>query len=737
MNRSKMEGQPTKGKRRLLTGLPAMILVLSVLVCAGVMMWYVAPLGQNMKPGDIASRDMVAPFDIVDTEGTQRLKEAARAVVADVYVPDQAITAECSEKAASFFDSLGRLQVDAERMRGQMIEASPRKSVLREYETGVLTSDEWREVLGYQGMERLHKPIENYASTNSICSILAMPEGEYREWLREFSTAYDQLLRKGIPENQIKTVRADFLKQAQAFTPVYLDDLIRNFADQLIQPTMVYDESATQGSVDEALRRITTQYIMAGEPIVEKGHSLTQTQYEWLKETGSILPAEQIALRWGAVALFYGVLGFFVVRMLLYNFQHIKATRRHYFLFFILIMMTLGFSFFMQEWNVGFSMGFFCVLLMTQLFNPVIAILAMFLLSPVLSVMTGGVGVFDYAMVAQALLVNMMIALSGVEMTRCSKRRSSLMVAGIGAGLCGSIIYILVGIMRSQSYSTILRASFWTLMGAAGGAILGLGVLPVFESVFDIATPTRLLELSDPKSKLLQRLMREAPGTYHHSMMVATLAETCASAIEANIQLLRVGAYYHDIGKLERPYYFSENQSGENPHDDLDPWMSVSIIRAHVIDGVNLLKKEKFPAAVINLVQQYHGTRIIGAFYAKAVKESGNPELPDDDFRYDGPIPQTKESAILMIVDSVEAAVRAMNIQEEDKISELYDKIVLGAYQDRQLEDTPLTFEELEKMRQCILYVYQGERHQRVQYPDVEELKKELHDKEQLSPKSY
>ena len=700
-------------------------------------MWYIAPLGRNVVIGDIAERDMIAPFDVVDTEATQRLKEAARSVVADVYVPDQDITAQCSEKAASFFDALGRLQADAEKMRSEIIEASPRRSVLREYETGALTSDEWKEVLGYQGIERLHQPIGDYASQESIYSMLAMPEKDYRAWLRELSTSYYQLLRKGIPENQLKGIREDFLKQAQSFTPVYLDRVISNFAEKLIQPTMVYDESATQGTVDEALRRITTQYITAGEPIVEKGSVVTQAQYELLKETGNILPNEQIAMRWGAVALFYGVLGFLIIRMLYDRFQRTKAPSRHYFLFSIIITITIALSFFMKEWDVGFNTILFCVLLMTQLFHPMIAILAILLLSPVLSVMTGGVGVFDYSMVAQALLANMLIGLAGIEMTRRSKRRSGLMAAGIGAGLCGSIVYILIGIMRSQSYMTILTMSFWTLMGSVGGSILGLGILPVFESVFDIATPTRLLELSDPKSELLQRLMREAPGTYHHSMMVATLAETCASAMKANVQLLRVGAYYHDIGKLERPYYFSENQSEENPHDLLDPWMSAAIIRAHVTDGVSILKKEKFPAAVVNLVQQYHGARIMGAFYAKAVKESGDPNLPTADFRYDGPIPQTKESAILMIVDSIEAAIRAMNIQAETEISELYDKIVLGAYQDRQLDDTPLTFEELEKMRRCILHVYQGERHQRVRYPDVEELKKELYDKEQLSKEPY
>lgn len=197
--------------------------------------------------------------------------------------------------------------------------------------------------------------------------------------------------------------------------------------------------------------------------------------------------------------------------------------------------------------------------------------------------------------------------------------------------------------------------------GAVVSAVLCVGLQPILETAFNLVTPSKLIELSNPNQPLLRRLMIETPGTYHHSMVVANLAEAAAEAVGANALLARVGAYYHDIGKLIRPMYFKENQMGENPHDKTDPRVSTAILTEHTRDGVELARKHRLPEPIIDMIRQHHGDTPVMYFYAKAVKMLGEENVDIRDFRYDGPKPQTAEAAILMLSDTVEAAVRSMS----------------------------------------------------------------------------
>lgn len=700
----------------------------ALLACMLIMMWYIAPIGRNFNVGDTASRDLIAPYDVIDKQATEKLQAAAKLTVQDVYLRDETMTREYEKKAMKIFDYLDRLPEDARKMGGQIIDASARNSLLREYDYRLdsLTSDEWAQLLGENGSNRLRQPIEEYLSETELYAMLSMPRAQYREWIRELSIAYDKLLRQGIQESSIEVSRDSFLKDLKPFTPIYLDGILDQIATHLILPNMFYSADATKAVVDTISRNTATQYIIAGEPIVKKGMSITTDQHDILKEIGYISSPQEMFGQWGAIILFYLVLGIPILSILSMIARKQNITFRCCLLFSIIISSTLLLSLLMQEWNIGFHTIFFCMLLLTQLLSPSVSLMGMLLLMPTVSVMSGGIGVFDYSLVMQSMLVTLVSGLVGIALVRFSKRRSTLIFAGLCSGISCSVVYLMIGMMKGNTLWSIGTASFWAILGGMFGAILGIGLLPLLESIFDIATPTRLLELCDPNSPLLQRLMIEAPGTYHHSIMVANLSEACASAAGANVSLIRVAAYYHDIGKLENPLYFSENQYGENLHDAMDPWQSAAIIRAHVTDGVSILKNEKFPSAVIDIVSEYHGTRVMGAFYGKAVLESKDPNLSDMEFRYSGPTPRSMESAILMVVDSLEAAVRAMRLVDPDEISKMLDKIVSAVFEDNQLKDSPLSFEQVEKMRRCILRVFHGETHKRVQYPDISALKKEL-----------
>jgi len=249
-------------------------------------------------------------------------------------------------------------------------------------------------------------------------------------------------------------------------------------------------------------------------------------------------------------------------------------------------------------------------------------------------------------------------------------------------------------------------------------SILTIGLLPFFEATFGILSTIKLIELSNPNHPLLRKILTETPGTYHHSVMVANLAEAASEAIGANGLLARVGCYYHDIGKTKRPQFFIENQMNiENPHDKLQPVTSKNIIFAHVTDGVKILSKNKMPKEIIDIAEQHHGSSLLKFFYHKA-KESGE-DVKEEDYRYPGPKPQTKEAAIISVADSVEAAVRSMKQPTKEKIAALVKSIVRDRINDQQFSECDITLKELDIIEQTLCQTLNGIFHSRIEYPDA------------------
>jgi hypothetical protein len=260
------------------------------------------------------------------------------------------------------------------------------------------------------------------------------------------------------------------------------------------------------------------------------------------------------------------------------------------------------------------------------------------------------------------------------------------------------------------------------LSGVANGGLsasLALGGLFLVGPLFDIATTMRLIELSRPDHPLLQRLLREAPATYHHSLMVANLAEQAAERIGADALLTRVGAYYHDVGKISRPYFFTENQAkGVNPHDRLDPQTSAEVIIDHVKDGLELARHYRLPRRVRAFIPEHHGTNWVSFFYNKAVQSVGDAALVDEsDFRHRGPRPQSRETALVMLADSCEATVRAMRPTSADEVAEIVNRIIDQRVRDGQLGECDLTLRDLQIIRDTFISALKGVFHPRIQYP--------------------
>ncbi len=280
------------------------------------------------------------------------------------------------------------------------------------------------------------------------------------------------------------------------------------------------------------------------------------------------------------------------------------------------------------------------------------------------------------------------------------------------------IVAIVLGLLRGWSPMEMAVASGWGGVAAVASAFAAMGFLPLFEGFTKITTDQTLLELADVNRPLLRRLSMEAPGTYAHSISVANLAEAAAGAIDADALLTRVGVYYHDVGKMERPHYFIENQpSGRNPHDKLKPATSAQVIRNHVIEGLRMADDAKLPDSVKAFVAEHHGTQSISFFYDRAREADPDAELDPKDFCYPGPRPQSRETAILMLADSVESAARVLPDPTPESIRELVDRIVRGKMDAGQLDETPLTLGELTRIKEQFASVLTGMYHQRIDYP--------------------
>jgi putative nucleotidyltransferase with HDIG domain len=350
-------------------------------------------------------------------------------------------------------------------------------------------------------------------------------------------------------------------------------------------------------------------------------------------------------------------------------------------------------------------------MLISILINPQVAVFASFTMSVVVGIMLGND--FSHALVALSG------ALIGIFCTAKVSQRSDLTKAG---GIIGGAKFILITgtmLLNNSTALEILKESPWGLVSGILSAILAIGTLPFLENAFGITSAIKLLELSNPNQPLLRKLMLDAPGTYHHCIIVGNLAEAGAEAVGADSLLARVGANYHDIGKLKRPYFFIENQlTSDNPHDKLSPTLSALIITSHVKDGVEIAKEYRLPDCITDFIVQHHGTSLLSFFYQKAL-ESADEKKPDEaSFRYEGPKPKTREAAIVMLADCVEAAVRSLPKPTHGKIEGLIRQIIKNKLSDGQLDECDLTLKDLDKIAVAFSKIMTGIFHTRIEYPD-------------------
>ncbi len=295
-----------------------------------------------------------------------------------------------------------------------------------------------------------------------------------------------------------------------------------------------------------------------------------------------------------------------------------------------------------------------------------------------------------------------------------TRKRSSIIKAGFFIGLIQAL-----ALFFADGAKFIEPARFLSMFAnGLACAIIVIGILPVFEYLFGVVTNISLLELADFNHPLLQRMTMEAPGTYHHSLIVGNLSDAACQAIGANGLLARIGAYYHDIGKLSKPEYFSENQNSQSKHDDLAPSMSKLVIMNHVKEGLELAKKYRLNPRIIDFIQEHHGNSLVFYFYRRALESGQDEAVQEEGFRYPGPKPTSKEVAIVLLADSVEAATRTFKEHGPGFVEEMVHKVINNKFIDGQLDECDLTLKNLEKIAAVFIRILSGIYHNRVTYPE-------------------
>jgi cyclic-di-AMP phosphodiesterase PgpH len=489
-----------------------------------------------------------------------------------------------------------------------------------------------------------------------------------------------------------------------------------------------YDPNATEELRQQAVEGVEPVKILQGQILVQEGQLISRDIYRQLELVG-LLDNEN------SIKPFLG-LGLIIAILLggLYYYFHVldvsRELKQSYLLIFsilfilsILIMKLISLFKQFEYTEIGYlfpaAMG---TMLIKLLINERLAI-AFSVIMAICGSIIFNEGITGTLQITVAIYI-ILSGLASVLFLSTPNHRTKILQAGLLVAAVNIIVILALMFLRNGQYSGMEYGFYFigALVSGIGSAVLAIGMLPFFEAGFGILSTMKLIELSNPNHLLLRKILTEAPGTYHHSIMVANLAETACEAIGANGLLARVGCYYHDIGKTKRPHFFIENQMNiDNPHDRIPPQTSRNIIIAHATDGAELLRKNRMPKEIIDIAEQHHGTTLLQFFVHKA-KQAGI-EVNEEDYRYPGPKAQTKETAIIGIADSVEAAVRSMVHPTHEQIETLVRKIIADRLQDDQLSECDITLKELETVAHSLCETLKGIFHSRIEYPEISKQK--------------
>lgn len=576
-----------------------------------------------------------------------------------------------------------------------------------------------------EGLKDITEAQNSLSFSNTQLEVLLTIDEELLIHTKEsLAQIVENALDRPFRKDQILTIRNEIdskIRQQSTIAEPLLNTAITLGRAAIIE-TEVLDEEKTALRVRQAREMVEPTRILQGQIIVQEGELIDREVYRQLELLGMLDTKESLKPVFGLLILIFLQMSFIYI-----VFDRSKkpiAKRRNELLVttivytLCIVMMKL-----MSIVAVNFDV-MIAFLFPTALATMLIRLLVNDRVAAIITVMTAtSAGIMFHSGYAAVLQMDiaLYILFGGFAMLyfmrNLEKRSALLQACGILAIM--NILFISFYLLMSQTGYGLTEVGFYftaAVISAVLSGALTMGLLPFFESAFGILSTMRLIELSNPNHPLLRKLLTETPGTYHHSIMVANLAEAACEAIGADGLLARVGCYYHDLGKTRRPTFFIENQmSGINPHDTLPPQSSADIIIAHTTDGAALLRKHKMPQEIIDIALQHHGTSLLKFFVYKAKEEGMN--VDESAFRYPGPKPQTKEAAVISIADSVEAAVRSMKEPTAEKIKKLIQSIIQDRVQDDQFDECDISLKELKLIEDVLCTTLNGTFHSRIEYP--------------------
>ncbi len=653
----------------------------------------IMPMGVAVEVGMPSPETIDADQEVVDPYTTNELRQEAASAVPEVYDRDPSVAQEGRDVLLDFFSLI-------------------REARGKEGEAGEIAIE-------LRGKIREELPLEGDFPRDSLVGLLEMEQETLAELQNRLENVFDEYMEEGIKEDEVETVRRQ-INQEISLLPFGPE--VRQSAEKLInpliRPNMFYNEEATEAQREAARQAVEPVKILERSLIVQEGEIVTERHIAQLEALGKLGTRAHIG---GYIGLFVLlVLIFAVVLLYLYFFnREIYDNITYLSLLSLILVLTLVMGLAARYFSGYLIPVATSAILITVLFESRLAVFINVIIVLFLGIVMEGE--FNYIVVA---LLGSFVAIYSVSTLqhRSDLTKAGVYVAGMNMVAIISIFLLMEGFHLEYDY--LREFSIGVLAGVGSGllsAVLAIGLLPYLENTFGLTSAITLLELADPGRPLLRRLLMEAPGTYHHSIVVGNLAEAAAEAVDADPLMCRVAAFYHDTGKIRRPYFFVENQlTGHNPHKRISPNLSSLIIRSHVKDGAEMARKEKLPQPIIEIIQQHHGNSLVSFFYLQALNDGKAAELSDEEFRYEGPLPQSKEAAIILLADAVEAAVRSLSRPVSGRIEGMVRRIIKEKLNDGQLDEAPLTLKDLDKIGDTFVYILSGIFHQRIEYPEKE-----------------
>ena len=680
----------------LLVGTFLILVVLFFLVCA--------PRKYNLSVGSISHVTVDATKEVIDEVTTEEKRVAAEATVEPTYRFQQGVKEEVLSSLEDTFNELRTIQQYGVTLKKD-------DSVHSYYRS--FSEEEIDYALSLVNALSL--------SRSQITTLLRVDTSVFDDMVNIVSVAVENAMNSTIREGQVSQAIMTIqqivgYKVDVSLTQTILPAVLRT----CIKPNMIIDQEATDEAIRKAREAVEPVIVSQGQNVIREGDRITQSQLEIMRSLGLLNDDHYDYSVYGG-ALINILLAMFSMIMLLRLLlkQYLSQARP---LLVILLILLLCVSFAVIS-NLLPSIYIIPITLGAILGTVLLGYRAGLCLTIPLALLFAGLTSCSSSTTFYDVVLIMANTLSSGVATiwflKGRPQRVRVLLAGLITAIFNILMIIGIKLLTSAETLDMIQAGSWALAGGLLSGALAVALQPAFEVIFHLATPSRLLEITNPNHPLMKRLMIEAPGTYHHSIIVANLAEAAADKIGANSFLARAGAYYHDIGKLKRPGYFSENQHGSNPHANTDPYVSAAILTAHTRDGVLLAQKEHLPPEVQDIILQHHGVTPVMFFYHKALQLADGQHVDINDFRYTGPKPQTKEASIVMLADTIEAAVRSMKDPTPKAIDQFIERLIRGKLEDGQLSDCELSLRDIDQICEAFSGILKGVYHERIEYPKV------------------